>query len=83
MATKDITDLQVVQAVAKARAAKPWRACIDEILSEETGECVKVCLAAMHRACGRDLIDYGTMIEGAFLSSKGEELLRRAEEDEA
>jgi hypothetical protein len=73
MAAKNITDKQVVEAIARYnldRARWPY-----EILSEVTGECEKVCFRAMERASNRGLLNYGVSLRTAWLTDKGRELL--------
>ena len=82
MATKDISDLQVVQAYAEMkRQMDATRETglkfeyADEILERTTGQHPKVCERAMERACGRDLVEYGTWLRGGWLTDKGKVLL--------
>lgn len=73
MATKDITDVQVLLAVKqyqKDRGEWPY-----EILSRETGQCEKVCYRAVERAHSRKLIEYGVSLRTAWITEKGKELL--------
>lgn len=74
MATKDITDLQVLQAQYRWQRNRsgPWAY---EILAAETGECEKVCYRAMERAESRGLLDHGVSLRTAWLTEKGESLL--------
>lgn len=60
-ARKDITDEQVVAACSHGHGADSLA-----YLMEETGAPRKVCLAAMHRANARQLINYGVCIERAW-----------------
>ena len=75
MAMKDITDLQVVRAQKQWRENKkgPWSY---EILMAETGQPEKVCYRCLERACNRAFIDYGTSLRTAWLTPKGEALLK-------
>ncbi len=78
MATKDITDLQVVQAYAervRQRAAGEIVEHADTILARVTSEPLKVCYRAMERAERRGLVDYGMWLRGGWLTDKGMELL--------
>ena len=82
MATKDISDLQVVQAYAEMkRQMDATRETglkfeyAEEILERTTGQHPKVCERAMERACGRDLVEYGTWLRGGWLTDKGKVLL--------
>lgn len=74
MATKDISDKQVLLAVLKSRLTDftPWPY---EILAAETGECEKVCFRAMERADRRGLLDYGVSLRTAWLTDKGKALV--------
>lgn len=82
MATKDISDLQVVQAYAEMQlrrhapeeSGNPIRFA-DDILASSTGQCPKVCYLAMERASGRDLVDYGVTLRSGWLTDKGKALL--------
>lgn len=73
MATKDITDAQVVQAF---RDGFPCRGL--DILEERTGQPAKVCWRAAERAFERDLLDYGIGLHGAWVTEKGRDLLVEA-----
>jgi len=81
VATKDISDRQVLEAFVKYHKARDVASIHTpvkwpyEILMEETGECFKVCYAAMQRAPNRDLIDYGVSLRTAWLTEKGLEKL--------
>lgn len=73
MSTKDITDKQVVAAVAQyKREYGKWPY---ELLAESTGECEKVCYRAMERAAKHGLLEYGTSLRTAWLTDKGRQLL--------
>lgn len=69
MATKDITDNQVVRACWEFREKGFTSA--HEYLVEITGENKKACLRAMQRSCGRGLIDYGVSLQAAWVTEKG------------
>lgn len=82
MATKDISDFQVVQAYAEMKrqmdstrdtGLKFEHA--DEILERVTGQPPKVCERAMERACGRRLVEYGMWLRGGWLTDAGTALL--------
>lgn len=82
MATKDISDLQVMQSYAEmARQIDAVRGTgqkfeyADEILERTTGQHPKVCERAMERACGRGLVDYGMWLRGGWITDKGKVLL--------
>ena len=82
MATKDISDLQVVQAYAEmARQMDSVRGTgqrfeyADDILERTTGQHPKVCERAMERAYGRGLVEYGMWLRGGWLTDKGKALL--------
>lgn len=73
MATKDITDQQVILACIKLRenGYGPDRKHAISILMSETGQPEKVCYAAMERAADRDYIDYGVSVRWAWPTDKG------------
>ena len=73
MATKDISDKQVCEAVRDSRVANfsPWPY---ELLSDRTGQCQKVCFRAMERAYDRGYLEYGTSLRTAWVTKEGEEL---------
>lgn len=73
MATKDISDLQVCEAVKKYQNDHETFA--DEILIQMTGQPYKVCIKAMERADGKGLIDCGVSLRTSWLTNKGLELL--------
>lgn len=73
MATKHISDKQVVEAVAiynRDRGLWPY-----ELLANSTSECEKVCFRAMERAASRGLLEYGVSLRTAWLTEKGRKLL--------
>lgn len=77
MATKHISDKQVVEAVAiynrnrnRDRGLWPY-----ELLANSTSECEKVCLRAMERAASRGLLEYGVSLRTAWLTEEGRKLL--------
>ena len=79
MATKDISDLQVCEAVQHFCEQLRQRA-VDiewpyERMAVETGECEKVCYRAMERAENRGLVEYGTSLRSGWLTEKGKALL--------
>lgn len=74
MATKDVSDLQVVQAHAKYHA-EPLGRWPYELLAEWTGQVEKVCFRAMERASDRGLLEYGVSLRTAWLTQKGKALL--------
>lgn len=79
MATKDITDLQVLQAFdemwKQREQAGGMREYPEHILMRVTGQPEKVCYRAMERAFGHGLLDYGLWLRGAWITEKGKELL--------
>lgn len=77
MATKDISDLQVLQACRDYAAFRSVHF-VDDILMTETGECAKVCERAMERAVRRGLIDYGVSLRTAWATSEGLTMLDQA-----
>lgn len=85
MATKDISDLQVVQAYAEmrrqieaARETSQRFEHADDILVRTTGQPEKVCYRAMERAYGRGLVEYGMWLRGGWLTKQGIDLLSSA-----
>jgi len=72
MATRDITDLQVVLAYEKAKSGAlfPY-----EVLQKETGLSFKECNAACARADSRGLIDYGVSLRTGWITEKGRRLI--------
>ena len=70
MATKDISDVQVVQAYQAKSDKYPH-----ELLMEQTGQPEKVCYAACERAARRGLIDYGVSLRTGWITEKGKSLL--------
>ena len=80
MATKDITDLQVLRAQDQWRSNQrgPWAY---EILAAETGECLKVCYRAMERAARRGLLDYGVSLRTAWFTKKGNDIFEANDKD--
>lgn len=74
VATKDITDLEVLRAV-RDRAANRNGPRLCELLSERTGQPVKACLRAIERVSRRGLIDYGVSLGCPWLTEDGRALL--------
>lgn len=77
MATKNITDKQVVLAYIefdKNRGKDPIKWPYDYLI-EWTGECEKVCIKAMERADLRGFIDYGVSLRTGWVTDEGLELL--------
>ena len=72
MATKNISDDEVVRAYVKSRSTINFA---DEILTEETGEPIKVCLSAMRRAMNRGLIAYGFSLRSGWITNLGQRLI--------
>ena len=72
MATKDITDVQVCLAYAKANHKDGFA---DTLLERQTGQHPKVVFRAMERACDRGLIDYGVSLRAGWLTEKGMALI--------
>lgn len=79
MATKDVTDLQVIEAYIQFKVSSKLYGINDNwpyvILSNLTGECEKVCYRAMERACNRGYIDYGVSLRSGWVTQKGMEFL--------
>jgi hypothetical protein len=80
MATKDITDLQVLRAQKKWRKNQtgPWAY---EILHAETGQPLKVCYRALERAYQHGLLECGVSLRTAWFTKKGIALLDSANAD--
>jgi hypothetical protein len=78
MATRDISDLQVVEAARDSCQAgyRPRRTIA--LLVERTGQPEKVCLRAMERAARRGLIVCGMSINCSWPTAAGEDLLSRS-----
>jgi hypothetical protein len=81
MATKDISDKQVVEAFLVCGAyntANPVEHWVNpqEALSARTGQPLKVCRAAIDRAFNRGYIDYGVSLLRGWVTEKGKELLK-------
>jgi len=77
MATKNITDAQVVKAYMAKGIWPEFGGWPYEILAREAGECEKVCCAAMRRALFRGYIDFGTSLRSGWVTEKGFELLKK------
>ncbi len=73
MATKDVTDVQVIEAILQAQKDWRWDAC--EVLMFRTKQCEKVCMAALERAYGRGLIECGVRLARGWVTPKGHALL--------
>ncbi len=74
MATKDITDRQVLEAYQKCKdISELWPY---HVLQLETGEPGKVCYRAMERAEDRGLIDCGVSLRTGWITDKGCKLLQ-------
>ena len=76
MATKDITDMMVLEAYEMRRLGFDTRWPY-EMLMEQTGEPEKVCYRAMERAENRGLIDCGVSLRSGWITEKGKEMLLR------
>jgi len=75
MATKDVSDKQVVEAFAEYARAQRWPY---DILQERTGQCFKVCWRAMERANRRGLVECGVSLRTGWLTAAGTALLEEA-----
>jgi hypothetical protein len=73
---KDVSDLQVLQAVVDSQADQqgPWPY---ELLMARTGQCEKVCYRAMERAYDRGLLECGVSLRTAWLTDKGKAFLAK------
>jgi hypothetical protein len=81
MATKDISDLQVLRAYelrAAMRKAGEQVGDVDVVLAQMTGQPEKVCFRAMERAERRGLLEYGTCLAWAWITPSGAALLGEA-----
>lgn len=82
MATKDISDLQVLQAYEEMWKQRDSGGALreypEQILQRVTGQPEKVCYRAMERALGRGYLDYGMWLRGAWITDKGKALLAQA-----
>ena len=74
MATKDITDKQVCEAMRDAGAGG-FAQLSQELLAVRTGQPENVCYKAMERAEERGLIESGVSLRTGWLTEKGEALL--------
>ncbi len=88
MATKDITDTQVVaayrdsirervanrDAIPERKGSVQWR-WPEDILRATTGEAEKVCYRAMERAHRHGLFEYGVSLRSGWLTAAGLKLL--------
>ena len=74
MATKDITDRQVCEAVRDS-CVRGWEPFNYDLLTERTGRPLKVALRALERAVQHDLIEYSVSLRTAWLTDKGKALL--------
>ena len=80
MATKDITDTQVCQAYDEVKSRGAANGFPYDVLMRATGQCEKVCYAAMHRAHRRGLIEYGVSLRSGWLTAEGQKLVETATE---
>jgi hypothetical protein len=75
MATKDISDLEVVEAYIQFKVSSNLYGIHDQwpylILMAWTGECEKVCYRALERAHRRGLIEYGVSLRSGWVTQKG------------
>lgn len=78
MATKDVSDYQVLCAVEEAtkNSHSEWSY---DILERETGECTKVCYRALERAHRNGLIDYGVSLRTAWITEEGKKFLEEVQ----
>jgi hypothetical protein len=73
MATKDISDRQVCEAVqAYADDSSRWPY---DVLAEVTGQSQKVCWRALERAASRGLVEYGVSLRTGWLTEKGRQFI--------
>ena len=76
MATKDISDMQVVEAIYDAKQDGWKSGYAYDLLMVRTGQCFKVCYRAMERAARRGLVDYGVSLRTAWVDDAGIELMK-------
>ena len=75
MSRKDISDEMVVKAYHDAgHSYSIWP---ETLLQEWTGEPMKVCYAAMERAHGHGLVEYGVSLHAGWLTPKGKAVLEQ------
>lgn len=74
MATKNITDRQVCEAVEASHNNhfKEWSY---DLLHKMTGEPEKVCYRALERAASRGLVEYGISLRTGWLTKRGKETI--------
>lgn len=77
MSTKDISDVEVVQACVYYQSGAFDKTALG-LLEEATRQPTKVCNAAMERAALRGLIDCGVSLRTAWPTDKGLKLLEPA-----
>ena len=70
MATKNITDEQVVRACVEQHS-NGFNPDAETLLMQWTGEPLKVCQNAMQRASRNGLIDYGVSLRTAWATPEG------------
>ena len=79
MATKDISDLEVVEAYIHFKISSGLYGIHDRwpclILMAWTGECEKVCYSAMERAQNRGYIECGVSLRSGWVTQKGMDLV--------
>lgn len=77
MATKDISDIQVIKAYLEYKQTMhfPYN-----ILYRDTGQPIKVCCRAMERAEKRGYINCGVSLVTGWVTEKGYELLKESED---
>jgi hypothetical protein len=84
MATKDITDQMVCEAVERYHnfmVGHNWNETTKfpyEDLSKRTGEPEKVCFRAVERAYNHGLIEYGVSLRTGWLTDKGKDLINES-----
>lgn len=74
MATKDISDTQVLNAYL-ATGPHEWPY---DVLQRTTGQPFKVCWRAMERAYRHGLLEYGTSLRSGWVTEKGYTLMRES-----
>ena len=80
MATKDISDLQVIKAYLKFWDNIKIQPFPYIALMKQTGQCMKVCYRACERAERNGYIDYGVSLRTGWVTEKGIKLIHESED---
>lgn len=79
MATKDISDVDVLLAYGDAKALRESGTIVvwpEDLLTARLEQHEKVCLRAMERACKRGLIEYGVSLHAGWITDDGRRVLQ-------